>query len=55
MNPRPLIYIGLTIGSTIGSFIPTIWGAGYFSISSIVFSMFGAMIGMWLGYKLATF
>ncbi len=55
MNPKPLIYLGLFIGSTIGSFLPTIWGAGYFSMSSVIFSMFGGMIGMWAGFKLATF
>ncbi|MEI8327996.1 MAG: hypothetical protein WCG02_02560 [Candidatus Taylorbacteria bacterium] len=55
MFTRPLIYLGLFVGSTIGSFIPTIWGAGFFSLSSIICSMFGAMIGMWAGYRLATY
>ncbi len=55
MNAKPLIYLGLFIGSTIGSFIPSLWGAGYLSMSSILLSMFGGMIGMWLGYKLATY
>lgn len=53
MNPKPLIWIGLTIGSTVGSFIPDLWGASMFSFSSIILGMFGGIIGMWAGYKLA--
>ena len=46
-----LIWIGLFIGSTLGSYLPTFWGAGVFSFSSLFGSALGAIIGIWLGYK----
>ena len=46
------IGLGLFIGSTIGSFVPSLWGGSVFSISSIVFSAVGGIIGIWLGYKI---
>ena len=55
MNPRPMIYIGLFIGSTLGGYIPTLWGAGLFSMSSILLSMLGGLLGIWLGYRIATY
>jgi uncharacterized membrane protein YeaQ/YmgE (transglycosylase-associated protein family) len=47
------IWIGILIGSTIGSFIPDLWGAGQLSYSSILLSGIGAFVGLWIGYKLA--
>jgi predicted MFS family arabinose efflux permease len=47
------IWIGILIGSTIGGFIPDLWGAGLFSYSSILLSGVGAFVGLWIGYKLA--
>ena len=41
------------VGSTIGGFIPDLWGAGIFSISSIFFSGVGALLGIWLGWKVS--
>jgi uncharacterized membrane protein YeaQ/YmgE (transglycosylase-associated protein family) len=42
----------MIVGSTIGSFIPALWGAGTFSFSSIIFSSLGALAGIYLGFKL---
>jgi predicted MFS family arabinose efflux permease len=47
------IWIGILIGSTIGGFIPDLWGAGLFSYSSVLLSGFGAVVGLLIGYKLA--
>ena len=44
---------GILIGSTIGGFIPNLWGAGLFSYSSVLLSGFGAVVGLLIGYKLA--
>ncbi|HWP61339.1 MAG TPA: hypothetical protein VN495_01935 [Candidatus Paceibacterota bacterium] len=55
MRSRPLIWIGMIVGSTIGSFIPDLWGAGIFSISSIILGGAGACAGMYLGFKLSDF
>jgi len=53
MQSRTLIWVGVAVGSTVGGFIPTLWGAGFFSFSSIFFSAVGAFAGIWLGYRLS--
>ncbi len=47
-----LIWLGMFIGSTIGGFVPMLWGAGAFSISSILLTAVGGILGIWLGYRL---
>ena len=53
MNTKLFVYIGLIIGSTIGSLIPELWGADMFSFSSIILSAVGAVLGIWLGFKIS--
>ncbi len=52
MNSKSLIWIGVAVGSTIGAYIPALWGAGVLSFSSIILSMFGGLAGIWAGFKL---
>lgn len=52
MNSKLLIYFGLFVCSGIGSYLPTLWGAGYFSLWSIIGSVVGGIVGIWIGYKL---
>jgi uncharacterized membrane protein YeaQ/YmgE (transglycosylase-associated protein family) len=49
---KRLIWIGTLVGSVIGGFIPLLWGASDFSMSSIIFSSIGAMVGIIVTYKL---
>ncbi len=43
----------MAIGSAIGGYIPTLWGAGFLSISSVLLTALGGMLGIWLGFKLS--
>jgi uncharacterized membrane protein YeaQ/YmgE (transglycosylase-associated protein family) len=47
------IWLGILIGSTIGSFIPELWGADMISYSSLLLSGVGAFAGLWVGYKMS--
>ena len=38
------------VGSTLGSFLPLLWGADVLSISSIVLSAVGGAVGVWGGF-----
>jgi cystathionine beta-lyase family protein involved in aluminum resistance len=38
------------VGSTIGSFVPLLWGADVLSMSSIVLTAVGGVLGVWGGY-----
>lgn len=53
MNTRHFVWIGVLVGSTIGSWIPAIWDAGNFSISGVIFGMIGGFVGIYIGVKIA--
>lgn len=55
MRSRPLVWIGMLVGSTVGGLIPSLWGAGIFAISSIFFSGVGACAGIYIGFKYSDF
>lgn len=52
MESRSFIWIGMFIGSSLGSYLPALWGAGLFSLSSIIFGALGGIAGIWAGFKL---
>jgi len=52
MNKKTLIWIGLFIGSAIGGYLPALWGASVFSLSSVLGSAIGGIGGIWLGFKM---
>jgi hypothetical protein len=45
-------YVGATVGSIAGSFVPSLWGAGQLSGWSIVFFMIGGIVGVFTAYRL---
>jgi len=47
-----LIWLGLFVGSTLGGYVPTLWGADLVSFSSLIGSTAGGLLGIWLGYGL---
>jgi predicted MFS family arabinose efflux permease len=49
---RKSVYVGMTVGSTIGGFVPALWHASLFSMSAIVMSMVGGIAGIWIAYRL---
>lgn len=53
MNTKTLIWIGVAVGSTLGSLVPELWGSSVFSVSSVVFSTIGGVLGIWGGYRIS--
>ena len=47
-----MIWLGMLIGSIIGGYLPTLWGASFLSAWSLVLSSLGAIIGIIIGYKM---
>lgn len=43
---------GMVVGSTVGSYVPSLWGAGWLSFASIVGSGIGGILGIWAGFQL---
>lgn len=53
MDLKKFIMVGMTVGLFVGGFIPTLWGASSFSISSVLFSTIGGFLGVWIAFKLS--
>lgn len=54
MSRKQLVWIGFFVGSTIGSFIPGLWGAGAFSFDGVIASALGGLAGIYVGFKLGS-
>ncbi len=52
MSSKNLIYLFAFIGSTIGSLIPNLWGAGFLSFTSVILGGIGGLIGIFVAIKL---
>jgi len=47
-----LIYVGITVGGIVGSYLPVVlFHADSFGIVSIVCGVSGSVVGLWAGYK----
>ena len=51
---RTAIWTGILIGSTLGGFIPSLWGGDLLSYSGLLLSGAGAFAGLWVGYRMST-
>ncbi len=52
MSQKTLVTMGIIVGSTIGGYLPSLFGISMFSYTAILTSGIGAMLGIWVGYKL---
>ncbi len=52
MPSRSVTWVAIIVGSTIGGFIPELWDAGMLSYSSLLLSGIGALVGLWIAYKI---
>ena len=52
MNTKSLIWIGVFVGGTVGGALPLLWGADVTSMSAILLSTVGGLVGIWAGWKL---
>jgi len=48
---RKLVWLGLFVGSAIGNMAPLLWGGDVISMSGILCSLIGGIIGIWVGYR----
>ena len=49
---KKTIMLGMLLGSTIGGYVPAIFGASAFSIASVICGAIGGLLGIWLSYRL---
>ena len=51
MSKKTLVYFAAFVGGIVGGYIPVRWGAGFLSISSLLLSALGGIIGIIIAVK----
>jgi hypothetical protein len=51
MVPKWFIWFCVLIGSSIGAYLPMLWGGGVFSFSSVILSAVGGIAGIFVAIK----
>jgi len=51
MNMKTFIWGGMFAGSGMGSVLPLLWGDSALSMSSIILTFVGGILGIWAGYS----
>ena len=52
MSLRSWVWFGFFVGSTIGGFLPALWGESLLSLTGFIASFVGGIAGIWAGYQL---
>ncbi len=52
MNPKTLVWLGFGIGSTVGGYMPALWGGDVISFSGLFAGFIGGLVGIWGAYKI---
>ena len=55
MSTKTTVWIGVLVGSLFGGYLPTIFGASFLSVSSLIGSGIGGIIGIFVGIKLGNY
>lgn len=53
MSQKTAVMLGMMVGSTVGGYVPSLWGAGIFSYWGILTSTIGGFLGIYIGHKLS--
>ncbi len=51
----PAIGLCAMVGMFVGGYIPVMWGASSFGLTSLVFSAAGGAAGVWLGVRVSDY
>ena len=49
---KKIIWIGMIVGSAIGNMLPLLWGGDAISMTGVLLSGVGGILGIWAGYRL---
>ena len=52
MNLKKLVWFGMLVGSTVGGYVPSLWGADMISFSGLFGSFIGGIAGVWAAWKI---
>ncbi|HYA08471.1 MAG TPA: hypothetical protein VEG24_02710 [Gaiellaceae bacterium] len=49
---RKILFMCITVGSTVGGYLPTLLGQGDFSIASLLGGLIGGIAGVWVAHRI---
>lgn len=52
MSDKAIVMFTMSVGSGLGSYLPSLTGADWLSPWSIIGGLVGGVLGIWAGYKL---
>ena len=50
---RSVIGLCALVGSFVGSYVPTLWGASSLGVESLLFGAIGSVVGVFVGVRIA--
>jgi predicted esterase YcpF (UPF0227 family) len=53
MDSKKVVMTGMIIGSSLGGYLPVLWGGSLFSFTSILLTAVGGLLGIYLGFKIS--
>lgn len=53
METKTAVWIGMSVGSLIGSYVPALWGDSFLSYTSVLLGGVGGMLGIYAGFKIS--
>lgn len=52
MESKRMVWLMAALGGWLGGYVPLLWGAGGFTMSTVICNGLGALAGIWIGFKL---
>ena len=52
MSKKGTVMLGMVVGSTIGGYLPILFGVSAFSFTSLITGFIGGILGIWIGVKI---
>jgi hypothetical protein len=53
MDSKKLVWLGMIVFGFIGGYIPVLFGAASFSMSTVFGNMIGGLVGIYAGFKVS--
>lgn len=54
MSGKSLVMLGFIIGSVVGGYLPELFGIGSISMTGVITSAVGGVIGIYIAFKLSS-
>jgi hypothetical protein len=51
MTSKKITWLFATIGLSVGSYLPILWGGSFLSYSSVLLTGVGGLVGVWIGIQ----